>query len=112
MPQTAGPARTLLSTDSTVVIQLEALEDPATDEGHSISYAVGKDRAGGRPMHADVSLLHGFRSLDDPGEELVRWRHEDLQPGLGSVTQAVPPGAAAKIVDYSDLQIRVDFTRG
>ncbi len=118
MPQTAGPVGwdgrlpPMTADRQTFAIKLGALEDPATDEGHFIEYGIGKDRAGGRPLNADVSLVQGYRDASEPGREVARFIHRDLQAGPETVKQALTPEQASTIDDYSDLWLRVDFTRG
>lgn len=119
MPQSAGPVGwdgrvppPDAAGRSSVVVKLGTLEDPATDDGHWLEYEIGKDRPGGRPLHADVSLVQGYRDESEPGREIARFIHRDLPAGPERVRQELLPPQAAAIDDYTDLWLRADFTRG
>lgn len=89
---------------STTVV-LGPLEDPGTPEDHVLSYMIGKDRAGGAPVNVQVVLMEG-------DEELASFDHPDVQVGIKPVRQPIPPAIAARIKDYTNLRVKMNFKRG
>ena len=84
--------------DSSCEVKLESAIDPASSQGHVISYRYRKNNQN-RPMNLTVQLKQG-------GSLIAQWVHLAINSNWIEADQLLTTLEADSITDYSDLRLK------
>ena len=97
-----------------LVVELGDVTDPANTVYHELAVAHRRSVNGGSPT-ATMALHQGYNSEGDQGTTIasmaLAFTSPDTRKGWGGNILKLTTTEANNITDYSDLQVRIDYTR-